>query len=754
MRELLAFCVCACLSIAGWSQTIIRVNDKAEGKPMPQAHIIYSDLFGGNKGAVLTNTQGMAQIPEAFTTKHNRFLVTVSYIGFRSVTDTITAGQEWKYELDFENQQLNEVVVTAQYAPNSPDKAVHRIRIIDEQKIERMAAVNLEDVLTNELNIRISQDAILGSSMRMQGVSGENVKIMIDGVPMIGRQNGNLDLNQINLNDIERIEIVEGPLSVNYGTNALAGTINLITRKQSTEKTSVALGSYNESIGTYNLYGTVTHQWKKWRLSLNGGRNFFDGWSSDHDQGFLDFSSRRADDTRVMSWKPREQYFGRAQLNYRIKRMTVGYKFEYFDEKITNRGRPRSPYLEEAYDDEYHTQRLDNAVTASGKLTDNLSLQFVAAFNRFERNKYTYEVDLTTLDQGLTEDPQDHDTSTFDLWMSRASIAWAPDSSWIQGEIGYDVSYEDSRGRRIEGQTKSIGDYALFTSAEIRPFSSLTIRPGLRYTYNTQYEAPLIPSVNLRYQVSDWTFRASYARGFRAPSLKELYFYFVDINHNIIGNRDLEAEFANNYTASIQFTQRIKQSLFRAEVSGFYNDIDNLISLALIDANVQPPEYSYVNIGRSRTQGINTQFSFMFEHLKFNAGAAYIGVNSQLANDYDSDRFDYYPEATSSITYDWQRFGIRTSLFYKFQGRLPIPRLDENDDLYLTYIDEYHTLDMNVARSFWREQLTFTVGVKNLLDVQNVNGSISDGVHSSGGSTIPIAMGRLYFLKLDFRWKQ
>ena len=67
--------------------------------------------------------------------------------------------------------------------------------------------------------------------MSVQGLSGENVKILIDGVPVVGRLNGNVDLSQINLTNIERVEIVEGPLSVNYGTNALAGTINLITKK-------------------------------------------------------------------------------------------------------------------------------------------------------------------------------------------------------------------------------------------------------------------------------------------------------------------------------------------------------------------------------------------------------------------------------------------------------------------------------------------------------------------------------------------
>lgn len=130
---------------------------------------------------------------------------------------------------------LDGLVVTGQYAPNTIEKATHKVRVIDRQKMDVMSAQNLRDVLTNELNIRISQDNVLGSSMSMQGISGQNVKILIDGVPVVGRLEGNIDLSQINLNNIERVEIIEGPMSVNYGTDALAGTINLITKKNTTQ---------------------------------------------------------------------------------------------------------------------------------------------------------------------------------------------------------------------------------------------------------------------------------------------------------------------------------------------------------------------------------------------------------------------------------------------------------------------------------------------------------------------------------------
>jgi outer membrane receptor for ferrienterochelin and colicins len=129
---------------------------------------------------------------------------------------------------------------------------VHKSKIIDRVDIDRQAATNLRELLDNQLNMSVKNDNVLGSSISMQGISGQNIKILIDGVPVIGRLNGNIDLSQINLNNIERVEIIEGPLSVDFGTDALAGTINLITNKSQYDKASSSINLYYETVGHYN----------------------------------------------------------------------------------------------------------------------------------------------------------------------------------------------------------------------------------------------------------------------------------------------------------------------------------------------------------------------------------------------------------------------------------------------------------------------------------------------------------------------
>jgi len=130
---------------------------------------------------------------------------------------TITAVQS--QEDTTRAKDLEGVVVTGQYKPQSVKNSVYQVRTISKEKIQKQGATKLQDVLNNELNIRFSQDAATGgSNVTMMGLSGQNVKILLDGLPLLGRQGANneININQIDINSIERIEIVEGPMSVVY----------------------------------------------------------------------------------------------------------------------------------------------------------------------------------------------------------------------------------------------------------------------------------------------------------------------------------------------------------------------------------------------------------------------------------------------------------------------------------------------------------------------------------------------------------
>ncbi|HTF06475.1 MAG TPA: TonB-dependent receptor, partial [Bacteroidia bacterium] len=546
---------------------------------------------------------------------------------------------------------------------------------------------------------------------------------------------------------VERIEIVEGPLSVNYGTNALAGAVNLITKKSQGNTFSVQSDSYYESAGHYNFTGRVGGRHKNLVASFAGGRNFFDGWSSTHKPFYVDWQPI-ADSTRFDQWKPREQVFGSLYVCRFYQRGSIGLMADVFDEKITNRGLPRLPYGENAFDDFYYTRRLSASLNWKHRFSDSISIQIIGAASDFRRIKNTYFRNLITLEDQLVEGSGLQDTSGFSLYMLRASITRGGDSLRFRFESGVDLNTETTTGLRIAGRTQWIGDYAVFATAEYRPWQKLVVRSGLRYAVNTAYKSPLIPSVHIRSDLNEHFFiRASFASGFRAPSLKELYFYFVDINHNIRGNENLRAEASKNFIASLNWQQKNEKYKINLSVSGFYNDIHNLISLAL----VQGTEYTYVNIGRYKTTGGGLNADFRNEHLRLNGGFSYTGRYNFLHEEFSLPQFTWSPEARMSVTWvpDWHDLAF--AVFYKYTGITPGFTVDENNTVYNTSIRDYHTADATISKKWLGGKLITEAGVRNIANVQNVQSTIDGGsAHSGSAGSMSVGTGRQYFFSL--RW--
>ena len=151
------------------------------------------------------------------------FLIIFYLIGF----------SQTEYETAQDMNNLEEVVVTGQYNPQSIRKSVNSVIVINREQIENQAANNLADLLNYNLNLTVIPNAQSGkSTISFFGLDAQYFNVLIDNIPLVS-DNGlgnNIDLTQINLDDIARIEIVEGAMGVEYGANAVSGVINIITK--------------------------------------------------------------------------------------------------------------------------------------------------------------------------------------------------------------------------------------------------------------------------------------------------------------------------------------------------------------------------------------------------------------------------------------------------------------------------------------------------------------------------------------------
>lgn len=713
-------------------------------EPLAEVPVRMSPLGGpdaGKEEILFTDKDGKVTCPWAVPTQW----VLMAY-GYKEITDTIDGVSNHVYRVPTDEQVLGPVVVTPLYGVQYAHHAIQKIRVLDRQRIDNQGAVNLRDLLSNETNIRLQQDNVLGSSLSLQGLPGQNVKILIDGVPVIGRVNGNIDLSQINLNNIERVEIVEGPMSVIYGTDALGGVINLVSKTPAADTTNRLHGSlrgYYETVGHYNADANVLATIGKYGLNVGGGRNFFDGWSPDS-----------WTDSRTQQWRPKEQYFANAAISRRIKNLKLTATGQLFDETLYNLGSVLiTPQYARAIDEYYRTLRWNTGLAAEGRIGPHHYLNALANYSSYSRRRETLVKNMVTLSEQPSTDPEAQDTTSFDLLNLRTVYSWRKPQAKLNYQLGVDLNHETGTGVRIKDGEQQMGDYAAFATLQYKPTARLILSPALRAAYNTRYQAPLVPSFNLKYSLNDrTTLRFTYARGFRAPSLKELYFFFVDVNHNIQGNEDLQAERSHNLVLQLVRDWKPRNTLYRLEGSLYYNAINNWIELALV--NYQSGLYSYVNVRDYYTHGANLGLLVHRKNAELRINTNLTGRYNFLHHD-DMPEYYYSPELQLSPRYTFEKLKLTISGFYKYNGKLlSLALTEENGQEIVTqnFISSYHTLDLTASKKLWKDKLMLTLGGKNLVNVQNIRANQTGGAHSGGSSAVPVGYGRSVFVSTQLTW--
>jgi outer membrane receptor for ferrienterochelin and colicins len=450
------------------------------------------------------------------------------------------------------------------------------------------------------------------------------------------------------------------------------------------------------------------------------------------------------------------QYFGDAAINKRLKNGSIRYTFNIFNEKVTDRDSANiTPYYAYGNTSYLYSQRVTNALFWNTKYKQKYPINIVASFSHYRRIKNTYRKDLVSLEEQIIPSADEQDTNYFNSWMSRGTFTNNTFSKKLSYQLGYEFNDETAEGKRIRGEQQTITDYNAFGSSEINIAKKLLIRPGLRLIYNTKYNAPIIPSLNFKWDANSIvTIRGSYGRGFRAPSLKELYLDFVDPSHNVQGNENLKAETQNNYQLAAAMQWKAYERVFSIEPAVYYNHITNKIDLALVDpATIKA---LYVNIADFRSVGTATNINYKAPHYSLTLGYSYMGVNNSLLNQV-SNAPNYYfsSEYRANANYTFSKLNLTVATFYKYNGKLQNYLYDAiTGEIKTGYINPYSLWDASLTKTFWAKAFSITAGVKNLLNVKNIAASIPTGVHSAGGNSASIAMGRTMFVSCAYTFNK
>ena len=721
-------------------QDFISVLDEKSREPVAYAHVCFEGLKNGLPKYCTTSIEGKAVNDVKEESK-----LAISFIGYETFRDTIRPGESPTILLKPTILNMDEVVVTAQYTPERADKSIYKINVINAREIELKAATNMADLLKDEVSMNVTQQGVLGTSLKIQGLSGENVKFLMDGVPMIGRMNGNFDLNQINLNNVDHIEVIEGPMSVIYGSNALAGVVNIITKENNSANLSTIFNTYYESVGTWNFDGSVAMNLDRSSFGVAGGRNFFGGYSPSSDTG------------RSVIFKPRRQYFADGYYAYTLDKLKIKIGADYFNELLQDKGNLQPPYFEKAFDSYFTTVRYNIRLDVNWQLWKAHFLNIILSYSAYNRIKETFLIDLTTLEEVRTQDPEQQDTTKLRTYMGRLTFAKNKPDKKFNYQLGVDLNYESGLGKRILDDKQAIGDYAAFISVKWDPVKSLSVQPGIRFIYNTNYKAPLIFALSTKWNIIETlALRVSYSKGFRAPSIKELYLYFKDVNHDIHGNPDLKAETSNNVSVNLQYAIEKRKTAWSAEISGFYNAIQNIITLAQVPGATSDLNYTYENLDKYKTIGGQANLTFsLYPPLKITAGLAETGINVEMADGTSTNGFIFSTDISANGSYRFAKPEITIALLYKYTGKKQQPYLN-GDSLTLGYINGYNTMDFTITKGFWKNRIRLAAGMKNIFNNQIIpsTGLGGSGHTGDGGEGVAVGYGRTVFVRLTFNFNQ
>ncbi len=675
-------------------------------------------------------------------------------------------------------EQLEEVVVTGQINPQAVNKSVVEVKVISRRDIERQAANTLADVLNTTLNLNITPNTGTGKSgVSLFGLDSQYFKVLIDNIPVINEEGvgNNIDLTLINLDDIERIEIVEGAMGVQYGANAVSGIINIITKKSSRSDWHITAYVQEETVGDeYEWFDKGRHI-----QSVKVGHNFSEKFYANaayfrNDFGGF-FNDRKGEDwpfddgLRGHEWLPKTQQNVKSLLSYESSNISLFYRFDYLHENIERYGQnvdlnpnPSTGTTNPSARDEMYTNnRFYHHLNATGlvfnQVNFNVSLSYQEQTKDLERYTYRFRTDSK-------ESVESGEYQSRSAFFSRGTFSNLFRSEKVAVQAGYELTLEEGTGSAA-AITIAAGDseerqqldfYDFFTSTEWQVTPRFSLRPGLRVSTSNLFAPQYVGSLSAKQTVGeDWEFRAVLGAANRTPSYQELFTYFVDVNHDVQGNPNLVPEKGVSTFLHIKKNSTFSDT-FRMKNKLSFNYLGLEDRIELIVVNQTPLAFQYNNIDQYRAIGSFLENEIYYENFKANIGVSLQGISKVLNSDTQSnDDFLFNVQLNSNLAYTVPKWQTTFSLYYKYIGRQQqfVERTNEAGDQEFQRgeTEAYSWLDATINKRFFDGAFVASIGARNLFDITEVNTTaFQGGAHNAAPTQTPLGYGRSYFIRLTY----
>ena len=597
------------------------------------------------------------------------------------------------------SDSLQEVVVTGTGTQHLLKDAPVQTEVISRRQLQQYAGKSIEDILTGLTASLDFSESDMSSRLQLNGLGNSYVLILIDGRRLHGDNGGENDLSLIDPHNIERIEIVKGASSALYGSDAIAGVINIITRKH-----TVLNGFAVENTTRIGSYGDIRQHDG---IALNYGRlSSYTNFQLQHSDGWQNTSEEAPQQTEYHITDSRNKTVNRHtnwQLAERlIYQLTPDVEL-YADGTLYWKRIYRPSGHHPGVDVKTWDLQYDNSsVSAGGKWKLNAT-DVITLDADWKRHAYNYVYTDTTLTDGYVKGrftnyypyfPDDVELQS-DQRLTNVSLKGVFSLPWDQRlSAGIDYRYDWLKApMRVAGGKATDNTEAVYVQDELEMLNPLSLTAGLRLTRNEGFGLRLTPKLSAMLKVGDLRLRATWSQGYKTPTPKELHYQYIRNMNGVylyLGNTDLKAQHSNYFGVSGEYTI----GHLTLTVAPYYNKVNDMITLVTIPAKQAPAELimkydpikvrQYQNMEDAKTYGVDVTLRYQARH--FTAGGSYSYLDTE-ANQYDTENdvmqrvvIDGMAHHKANVYATWSRdFTPRYQLGIGVYGRLSSKRYYQID---------------------------------------------------------------------------
>ncbi len=651
---------------------------------------------------------------------------------------------------------LNPVVVTGSGHHQRLKSTATPVHVLSAQEIREQGITTFDGALTRMMPQVSMAPSSMGSFLRLNGLGNKYILILINGQKLNGDISNNVDLNRINMARVKRIEVLDGAASSLYGSDAIAGVINIITDQPTQNLVSAT------SDTRVSGHGQLTEN-----VTLDIYKNGFGSYTS---FGYDRADSYRNNDLEYVKGSDTETQTSIAPLFTGYRSHTFGQKFTYapnqhlalnagadYSYKITDRPETRED-ITGGNDYEMRYKGFRWNLGGIYKFNAKNSLQADFTVDRF---RYGKEYDVATKTYAVG----DYVQSKKQLMMEgnvKAILALTKHSTTIFG-ADWRKEYLDATSGNIDEHVYSLAAYA---QHETKLQRDLTLTLGLRLTHHETFNNHLTPKATLMYAPGNFRFRATYSAGFRAPGLDELYYHYFSVNRGkaqiSFGNQDLSPEKSNYFSLNAEY----RDEVIAVSLTGYLNRINDMVvkqNIPVDDATrkmlmAEFPEMTqdqadkmvsyalYQNSDEGDVKGVQLNVSAnLFRGFNLSANYVYTYARTKSGEEWSPLERSIRHAATIAANYhhSWGRYGLNVNLNGRLQSKTYYTGTYEDAPGFGVWnLQTTHAFD--VAKWAYLEP---AIGVDNIFD------KVDRRIDSSTRKYALYSPGRMLVLGLKVRFK-